>query len=346
MLVSRKLETVKFGIASSTTVLHREKQCLDHTIQKNAINKLLLFCLISILCCGCSVNSSYNNGVTAYKNHNYLKALQLFKKAAESGDARAQNMIAFMYYKGIGVKQDFTKSFNWHKQAADNGYLNSMLSCGYFLHDGIGTSVNTKESLKYYNKAFMEKGDDLALRLIVDILIEGNTDAPPDYEKAIAYILLGNYKKHAILLVKFAELYQNGWGVKKNIKQAENFLRQAIKLNQQDSYIAKAELAELLLKNKNNLEEAKSLIIDYISKKPKSSDAITILGRILYHQKKYNKSLVQLKKASMLAPNDANIHNYLGDAYQALNKTTKAREEWKKAIELTKDEKLKKEIKE
>ena len=70
------------------------------------------------------------------------------------------------------------------------------------------------------------------------------------------------------------------------------------------------------------------------------------LGWILYKQKNYNKSLEHLKKGAELSPKNPEIHDHLGEVYQAMGKTKEAKNQWQKAYKLTKDDALKKKIKE
>ena len=49
------------------------------------------------------------------------KAASWFQKAAEQGDARAQNNLGFMYEKGRGAPQDYTEAVKWYRKAAEQG---------------------------------------------------------------------------------------------------------------------------------------------------------------------------------------------------------------------------------
>ena len=50
----------------------------------------------------------------------YAKAVELYQKAAEQGDASAQYNLGIMYKNGLGVKQNYTKAKEYFGLACDN----------------------------------------------------------------------------------------------------------------------------------------------------------------------------------------------------------------------------------
>ncbi|MCD8237521.1 MAG: sel1 repeat family protein, partial [Prevotellaceae bacterium] len=51
----------------------------------------------------------------------YSKAAEWYAKAAEQGNAKAQNALGVCYEKGQGVVQDFIKAAEWYAKAAEQG---------------------------------------------------------------------------------------------------------------------------------------------------------------------------------------------------------------------------------
>ena len=45
-----------------------------------------------------------------------------FQKAADHGEAAAQNNLGVMYLNGYGVSQDEAAALSWFRKAADQGY--------------------------------------------------------------------------------------------------------------------------------------------------------------------------------------------------------------------------------
>ncbi len=52
---------------------------------------------------------------------NYPKAKYWYKKAAEQGNANAQNNLGVLYENGQGVTQNFTQAKSWFEKAAAQG---------------------------------------------------------------------------------------------------------------------------------------------------------------------------------------------------------------------------------
>ena len=51
-----------------------------------------------------------------------LKALEWFRKAANQGEAEAQNWLAVFYDNGRSIRINKTKAKEWYGKACDNGY--------------------------------------------------------------------------------------------------------------------------------------------------------------------------------------------------------------------------------
>ena len=65
--------------------------------------------------------TDYDEGVEAYSKGEYEKAVQLFIKAAEQGNADAQCHLGECYYEGNGVPQSYSEAVKWYRRAADQG---------------------------------------------------------------------------------------------------------------------------------------------------------------------------------------------------------------------------------
>ncbi|MGO3666647.1 MAG: tetratricopeptide repeat protein, partial [Psychrobacter sp.] len=67
-----------------------------------------------------NIGDIYEKGAGVSKDD--VKAAQWYLKAANQGDALAQNSLGLMYFEGRGVKQDKIKSQEWYSKSCDNGY--------------------------------------------------------------------------------------------------------------------------------------------------------------------------------------------------------------------------------
>jgi uncharacterized protein len=51
----------------------------------------------------------------------YVEAVRWYRKAAEQGEASAQNNLGIMYDRGSGIPQDYITAHMWHNLAAASG---------------------------------------------------------------------------------------------------------------------------------------------------------------------------------------------------------------------------------
>ncbi|MGI9569889.1 MAG: tetratricopeptide repeat protein [Desulfobulbia bacterium] len=77
----------------------------------------------------------------------------IYEYEAERGDANAQRSLAFMYYKGEGVKKDFAKAAEWFREAAEQGDAKSQLDLGWMYLDGQGVLKDENEAAKWFKMA-------------------------------------------------------------------------------------------------------------------------------------------------------------------------------------------------
>ena len=60
----------------------------------------------------------YGKGV----GKDYREAVGWYRKAAEQGNAWAQNRLGLMYEKGRGVGKDYREAVGWYRKAAEQGH--------------------------------------------------------------------------------------------------------------------------------------------------------------------------------------------------------------------------------
>lgn len=89
---------------------------------KNAINKNYTEAQTAMGYC-------YLYGLSGFKQ-NMTVAVNLFSKAAESGNAEAQFCLGHLYETGIGVEKDESKAFEWYKKAANQGNADAQNNLG------------------------------------------------------------------------------------------------------------------------------------------------------------------------------------------------------------------------
>jgi len=78
------------------------------------------------------------NGVAAFRRHDYPAAVAIFGPLARHGDARAQAYLGLMYANGYGVPQNYIEAANWFRLASELGNAGAQYQLGLMYDKGLG----------------------------------------------------------------------------------------------------------------------------------------------------------------------------------------------------------------
>jgi TPR repeat protein len=107
----------------------------------------------------------------------YVKAYELYRKAADKGVADAQNGMGFYHYSGLGgAKKDFAEAMAWYRKAAEQGLAKSQCNLAMMLQSGEGVPVNLTEAVKWLQLS-AEQGFANAQYLLAIALRDGSGTA-------------------------------------------------------------------------------------------------------------------------------------------------------------------------
>jgi hypothetical protein len=90
---------------------------------------------------------------SAFDKGSYEKALEIVRPLAENGDARAQSLLARMFYRGRGVRQDYIEALRWFRLAADQGDAIAQFNLGVIYSEGQGVPQDNAEAANWYRLA-------------------------------------------------------------------------------------------------------------------------------------------------------------------------------------------------
>ncbi len=108
---------------------------------------------ISLGFAGACINAG-NIFRTAYVvPQDFKKAIKYFEKGVLLNDPTCKNLMAYMYYKGLGTNQDYTKAFNLYEESAEAGIENSMYFLGLCYRNGYGTVADEDLAKMWLQKA-------------------------------------------------------------------------------------------------------------------------------------------------------------------------------------------------
>ena len=221
-----------------------------------------------LLLSGCS--SPGNQGARAYRAGRYQEAFRLWKPLAEQRDARAQCQLAYLYERGLGVKQDLPQAIAWyekaaaqgngyaenslgqfyareqpakslkfHKLAAEHGQANSQLALGHlFARQG-----DQKQAFHWYEKAAQQAPEGMLE--VARCYLEGRGVAA-DSKKAFQWATRAADGQDVQAMCLLGQMYEQGRGVPKDSGAALRFYRKAA---EKDSLEGHFRLASALLQS-------------------------------------------------------------------------------------------------
>lgn len=113
------------------------------------------------------------------------KAVEWFRKAAEQGNADAQNYLGWAYANGQGVSKDLVKAVEWYRKAADQGNPHAQERLGWAYHEGTGVPKDAAKAAEWWGKAAEQ---NLAFaQNALGVLYDHGTGVPKDAAKAVEW---------------------------------------------------------------------------------------------------------------------------------------------------------------
>ena len=125
-------------------------------------------------------------GKPEFSGKDPAKAVPLFEKLVPQGHMDAAYQLAIIYRNGLGVPQDYGKSFVWAKQAADGGHVPAYALTGSIYAYGRGVPQDTAKGL-YWLQRSVEAGDKGGIHLLGRVYMDG-VGVEVDLERALQLI--------------------------------------------------------------------------------------------------------------------------------------------------------------
>ena len=79
--------------------------------------------------------------------------MRWYRKAADQGNADAQDNVGWLYQHGWGVAQDYAEAMRWYRKAADQGDARAQANIGELYQHGWGVAKNYAEATRWFDKA-------------------------------------------------------------------------------------------------------------------------------------------------------------------------------------------------
>ena len=101
------------------------------------------------------------DGFDAATKGNYPKAVQEWQPLAQAGDALAQFNLAYLYRRGLGVRQNDRTAFDLTRKAAGQGLADAQYQLAEYYAKAIGTKRDLKQAARWAHLA-ARQGNSLA----------------------------------------------------------------------------------------------------------------------------------------------------------------------------------------
>jgi TPR repeat protein len=155
----------------------------------------------------------------------HAAAARWYRKAAEQGDAGAQNALGALYASGLGVPQDHGAAFAWYRRAAEQGAPAHQFDLALMYDNGLGVAQDFSRAAEWYAKAAAQGLPDAEANL--GFLYQQGAGVPQDFAKALDLYTRAARKGHAKAQNNLGLMYTRGEGVAQNYAVAVDWYRKA-----------------------------------------------------------------------------------------------------------------------
>ena len=152
-------------------------------------------------------------------------AYRTFRSLAEKGVAEAQARLGWMYGRGQGVPQDYSRSARWYGAAAEQGFVPAQYNLGVMYHHGEGVLQDDTEATRLYRLA-AEQGYAPA-QYNLGVMYHHGQSVPQDDTEAARWFRLAAEQGDASAQHNLGMMYAGGRGVPRNYAEAVRWYRAA-----------------------------------------------------------------------------------------------------------------------
>ena len=112
-----------------------------------------VICLLATLTTSLSMAAPFTAGITALNRQHDATAFRAWKQIADRGDPEGQNNIAYLYERGMGVKQSYNNAKIWYELAAAQGLPEAKHNLAMLTYQGHINSRDTRKSVEWFREA-------------------------------------------------------------------------------------------------------------------------------------------------------------------------------------------------
>ncbi|KAH3766951.1 sel1 repeat family protein [Pelomyxa schiedti] len=171
----------------------------------------------------CILGLCYDNGDGVEKDIH--KAVTLYQRAADAGNARAMFNLGVCYQNGDGVAKDIHKAATLWQRAADAGNATAMFNLGVCYQNGDGVEKDIHKAVTLWQRA-ADPGDAQAM-CNLGVCYQNGDGVEKDIHKALTLYQRAADAGNAMAMFNLGLCFKNGDGVEKDIHKAVTLYQRA-----------------------------------------------------------------------------------------------------------------------
>ena len=148
----------------------------------------LVAALLLALCFEAGAAGALEEGIDAYRQHDYAKAVELWRPLADQGNAEAQYRLGTLYAEGKGVEQNDATAMTWFMRAAEQGNALAQYNAGASYAGGLGIAKSDVDAAKWFRRA-ADQGMPYA-QINLGLMYASGHGVAQDYTEAMKWLQL------------------------------------------------------------------------------------------------------------------------------------------------------------
>jgi TPR repeat protein len=199
---------------------------------------ILVFAWLHSLPAAADVRQDITRAKDAMQNADYAGALKTFKRLSEEGNGEATFYLSEMYGRALGVKQNTKESIKYLERAVQLGYTHALTRLAQLYEEGNGLPQDQNKAHELFKQAAARGDADAQWELAQPYLLKsGKDDLAVGIQLARKAAQQGNLEA----AVTLASMYKSGKQVPRNYREAALWLEKACP----SSIKARVELASM-----------------------------------------------------------------------------------------------------
>lgn len=169
-----------------------------------------------------------------------LKSIAYLEKGVELEDAQCMNDLAWVLEKSEDYPHDYNRAFELYKKAAEKGNAMAYNNLGTCYKRGIGTEVDAQKALECYQEA-IELGEKNSSYWNLYLYYMDEVCTPRDFVKAVEWLEKGDDAGVGQCTYQLTKHYMNGDGVEEDAYKLFFYMNKAASMGFEEAFLKLAD---------------------------------------------------------------------------------------------------------